>query len=371
MLDILLTIVLAIVVLGILIFIHEGGHYVSSRIFGVRVTEFMLGLPGPSVGFTIGETRFGVTCIPLGGYARVCGMESSKLSPSLQPVLAAMYRRGTANMEDIALDCGISNDDAYDALEQLVDWGSILPPTKQDKYNTYRTPAFTPSRKQIKAAKNGAALVSASSYEEGSPRTVDDPQALFESEYHQQYCSLPFWKRSIILLAGIAINLLFAIIVFIVIYSIVGFDAQTQSGEIVHVTLNPLDSLQMGIWYIGSVIQAVIGLFNPATTTQVMSDSASIVGIAVLSREAAEMGAENFFSFMAMISVSLGIVNLVPIPPLDGGRFLVEIIQKCSRRIVPTRIVNYISMAGMALFLVFFVVMLNQDIQRFILGNWD
>ena len=51
--DIVLMILYATIVLGFLVFIHEGGHYLAARAFGVRVTEFMLGLPGPSVGFTL------------------------------------------------------------------------------------------------------------------------------------------------------------------------------------------------------------------------------------------------------------------------------------------------------------------------------
>ena len=123
--DIVLMIIYATILLGFLVFIHEGGHYLAARAFGVRVTEFMLGLPGPSIGFTRGGTRFGVTAVPLGGYAKVCGMEAGEMSPHLEAVLAALYRRGTANMEDIARDCGISDDEAYDALEELVEWGSI------------------------------------------------------------------------------------------------------------------------------------------------------------------------------------------------------------------------------------------------------
>ena len=71
-----------------------------------------------------------------------------------------------------------------------------------------------------------------------------------------------------------------------------------------------------------------------------------------------------------MISVSLGVMNLLPIPPLDGGRFLVEIVQRIRRKEVTLKTLNYISMAGMALFICFFLVMVNQDVQRFVFGNW-
>jgi len=89
--DVILMIVYGTIVLGLLVFIHEGGHYLASRAFGVRVSEFMLGLPGPSIGFKHGETRFGVTCVPLGGYARVCGMEPGEIHPHLKAALAALF----------------------------------------------------------------------------------------------------------------------------------------------------------------------------------------------------------------------------------------------------------------------------------------
>ena len=136
--NVILMILYCTIVLGILVVIQEGGHYLASRAFGVRVTEFMLGMPGPNIGFKKWGTKFGVTPFLLGGYARVCGMEPGEMSPHLEPVLAALYRRGTANMEDIARDCGISDEDALKALDELVDWGSCTGPTKKDEYNTYR-----------------------------------------------------------------------------------------------------------------------------------------------------------------------------------------------------------------------------------------
>ena len=368
--DILIMLVCAVITIGFLIFIHEGGHYLAARAFGVRVTEFMLGLPGPSVGFTHGETRFGVTAVPLGGYAKVCGMEAGPLQPHLQEVLAALYRRGTANMEDIALDCGITDDEAYEALEELVEWGSVMGPTKQDQFNTYRAPRVAPTKRQMKRAA-AAGKSAPASYELGEARSVEDPGALYESEYKQQYRSLPFWKRSVILLAGIAMNLLFAMLVFILVFSVIGFQVQhPETGEITTIHASVLQALQAGFMYIGMVVQAVAGLFNPATAAQTVSDSTSIVGIAVMSKDFFSQGLIEGLEFMAMISVSLGIMNLLPIPPLDGGRFVVEIFQKGTRRMVSQKAMNYLSMAGMALFLGFFVIMLNQDIQRFVFGNW-
>mgnify|MGYP002772605089 CR=1 FL=1 len=396
--DILITIVCATVVIGFIVLIHEGGHYLAARAFGVRVSEFMLGLPGPSIGFTRGGTRFGITAVPLGGYARICGMEAGEMSPHLKSALAALYERGTTTIGEVAAACGISDDEAFEALEELVEWGSAVGPAKGDPEDVYRAAATTAPkacRARLARAKRrtvpiaapevgatlqasaGAAVhaepgaAAASAYALGEPRSVADPDALFAAEYSQQYRALPFWKRSVILLAGVAVNLLFAVLAFIVIYSVIGVDLQnTETGEVFHFNATPLQSIQAGFMYIVAVVQAVAGLFNPATAADTVSQSSSIVGIAVMSRDFFEAGFVYALEFTAMISVSVGIMNLIPIPPLDGGRFVVEIIQKIRRKSVSAKALGYASWVGMGLFLVFFAIMVNQDIQRFIFGNW-
>lgn len=367
--DILLTVLSAVVVLAFLVFIHEGGHFVAARAFGVRVTEFMIGLPGPSAGVKRGETTFGVTAVPLGGYARVCGMEPGEMSPYLQAAMASVYARGTALMEDVARDCGISDDDAYEALEELVEWGTVAGPKKTDEYNVYRTPGFEPTgRMRRKALQAG---IEAPAYAEGQPRPLEDPAAAFKREYSQQYRSLPFWKRSVILVAGPGVNLLFAILAFVLVYSVIGFDYQdAATGDVSHITVSPLRAIQAGFMYIGMVVQAVAGLFNPQTAAETVSQSTSVVGIAVMSKSAFEAGLVDALFFTAMLSVSLGIMNMLPIPPLDGGKFVIEVYQRIRRKVVSLRAVNYVSWAGVALFTLFFIVMMNQDIQRFVFGNW-
>lgn len=345
-------IIAATIVLGFLVLIHEGGHFLAARLFGVRVTEFMIGFPGPSVGFTKGDTRFGVTCVPLGGYANICGMAPASGSPHLKRVLGYVYRKGEVYSEDVAHDLFLSEDEAYELLEELADWGSIKRPKRKDKCNVYRTPAK-------------------GTYREGQPREVANLQTFFEQEQSCQYSILPFWKRCVILLAGPCMNLLWVLLAFIVVYSVMGLDLQnTTTGEVFHYNWAPWDAIYMGMNYLGMVLAAIASLFNPATAAQTISQSTSIVGIAVLSKDAFEAGFQDFLFFSAVISASLGFMNMLPIPPLDGGRFVVEVFQKLSRKIVSLRAMGYMSMVGFALFMGLFVVMLNQDVQRFVLGNW-
>ena len=346
-------VIFLVIILSVLVFVHEGGHYLVARALGVRVTEFMLGFPGPNIGFTWHGTKFGVTAVPLGGYARVCGMEPGEESPHLAGLMRVVYERGTVDMEDAARELGITDDEAFAGLEELVEWGTIEMPRETDEYNTYRAPA-----------RDG--------YESGQPRTVPNQQALYESERSQQYRSLGFFKRCAILLAGPAMNLLFAIVMFVIIYSIMGFDVVDQAtGAVTHMTVDPGRAIMAGFNYIGMVFMAILGLFNPQTAAETVSNSTSIVGIAVMSKSAFDAGLANFLSFSAMISVSLGLMNMLPIPPLDGGRFVIEIYQLIRRKSITMRALNALSAAGMMLFIGFFLIMLNQDIQRFVFGNWS
>ena len=346
-------VIFLVIILSVLVFVHEGGHYLVARALGVRVTEFMLGFPGPNIGFTWHGTKFGVTAVPLGGYARVCGMEPGEESPHLAGLMRVVYEHGTIDMEDAARELGISDDDAFAGLEELVEWGTIEMPRKTDEYNTYRAPA-----------RDG--------YESGQARSVADEQALYESERRQQYRSLGFFKRCAILLAGPAMNLLFAIVVFVIIYSVMGFDVVDQAtGAVTHMTVDPGRAIMAGFNYIGTVFVAILGLFNPQTAAETVSNSTSIVGIAVMSKGAVDAGITNFLAFTAMISVSLGLMNMLPIPPLDGGRFVIEIYQLIRGKNITMRALNALSAAGMMLFIGFFLIMLNQDIQRFIFGNWS
>ncbi len=69
------------------------------------------------------------------------------------------------------------------------------------------------------------------------------------------------------------------------------------------------------------------------------------------------------------MSLSLAFMNLLPIPPLDGGKVVIEAIQAVRRRPVSMRVQQGVSMVGIALFMLLFFVLLRQDIVRFVLGG--
>ena len=107
----------------------------------------------------------------------------------------------------------------------------------------------------------------------------------------------------------------------------------------------------------------------PQHTKEILDNSTSVVGISIMSSEAAEAGVSTYLTFAALISLSLGFMNLLPIPPLDGGKILIEIIQAISRRQVSARAQTIVSYVGLAFFLFVFVVAMRNDIVTFVIGG--
>lgn len=426
--NIISTVFWFIVIIVILVLVHEVGHFAAARAFGVRVTEFMIGLPGPSIGFERNGCRYGITAIPLGGYNRITGMEGGPENPNLAKVLAHVYRQGKTDIEHTAIACSLTDDEAETALMILDGWGSINAPGRSNKTDFFVAPAR-------------------SEYEFGQPREVPDPQALLDEERSHTYRSLSCVKRLVVLFAGPIMNLLLALVLFLIIFCGVGLTVPTttisnvvdggpaqaagmQAGDTIVavngqetpdwntlieataalsigqsisvdyerdgvrtqtslvVGANENGAPQLGIFagqaqqrlsvgeavvtswnFFVLTVQAYVNLFNPATAAQTVSQSTSVVGIAVLAERAASTGIVPLLYILAVVSLSLGIVNLVPLPPLDGGKIVVELIERVIGREIPVRVINAVTIVVIVLLVILFVVLLRQDIMNFIIGG--
>lgn len=129
-----------------------------------------------------------------------------------------------------------------------------------------------------------------------------------------------------------------------------------------------IDSVRASFGYAWEVVKAVVQLIIPTQTIGVLNQSTSVVGIAVMSQQAAEAGLASLLMIMSAISMSLCFMNLLPIPPLDGGKVLIELINLLRGRPISKRAELVISYVGIAFFLFVFVYVLRLDIIRFVMG---
>ena len=400
-----------VITLSIVVFLHEGGHFLAARAFGVRVHEFMFGLPGPKIGFKHGDTLYGVTAIPFGGYNKIAGMDGDVTNINLQPVLVAVTQGARpVSAAEIAEQFALDEEEAKVVLDTLVDWSAL----SYDKESRTWSPELAP----------------------------DDPDALFAKAKEHTYQALSFWQRTVVLLSGIVVNIIFALLVFTVLLSVWGqqvalnkvapvtggpalaagiakgdriiriegtktetFDdiitalSHTKPGQTVTVTLapdrqvtltlaeNPDDAklaylgieavpeyqrlplpraIVQSFSYLKLTVQGILGFFTPGKFTESVNNSASIVGIAVIAADVVKTSAVDYAWLVAAISLSLGLMNLLPIPPLDGGKVVIEGIGAVRRRPLSLRATTAASAAGLLLLVTFMVYVMGHDIFRIV-----
>ena len=123
-----------------------------------------------------------------------------------------------------------------------------------------------------------------------------------------------------------------------------------------------IDASAAAVSYAAQVGQFALRLLIPTQTMEVLNQSSSVVGISVMASEAAAEGFSTLIMLVAAISMSLGFMNLLPIPPLDGGKILIEVIQVIIRKPLSIKVQNILSYIGLAFFLFVFVIALRNDI---------
>lgn len=140
-----------------------------------------------------------------------------------------------------------------------------------------------------------------------------------------------------------------------------GIEAATEKQK-----LPILKALRYSFDYALRVAGAAFELINPSRAGEIINNSSSVVGISVMAANAAREGLAPLLFLAAAISLSLGFMNLLPIPPLDGGKVLFECIQLIIRRPLSARVQTLISYVGVALFIMLFIFLLHHDILRLI-----
>ena len=124
------------------------------------------------------------------------------------------------------------------------------------------------------------------------------------------------------------------------------------------------DAVRASVAYIGTVASSVLSLLNPSEAPEVLSQSSGVVGIAQMTSQAVSTGPFDIIVLLAALSVSLGWMNLLPIPPLDGGKLVLEVIGRIIGREVPLWVQGALSLIGIAIVLALFVFMVFQDVGR-------
>ena len=394
----------AILGLGLLVFVHEAGHFFTARAVGMSPRRFYIGFPPALVRVKRKGIEYGIGAIPLGGYVKIPGMHRPAPSdletffgPALAeaPQLLAPLERVKRKFEDGDMEGARP---LLGELEQAVEESEV-------------------SNGAMKAARRGL-------------NELKD--GLGPDAYWRQRT----WKKVLVIFAGPGTNLLFAIILFATLYVIgsggyrLGFKMETNAPIVDSVTSEPAASiLQPGdrivringkpasslsdvqnlieksggrpivvvvrrngmtlplrpvrprkvermsppqaTWEsvrLTAVITKEIGASLGRLVQGERKEVSSPVGIVEGSSEALDRGAEVYLWVLGLLSLSLALLNLLPLLPLDGGHIAFSIVEGVRGRAVGREVYERVSAVGIALVLLLFFIGLSNDIGRHV-GN--
>ena len=363
----LLTVISFLLVIGPLIFVHEYGHYLAARIFGVKSETFSIGFGRELLGWTDRRgTRWKVGALPLGGYVKFAGDMNPASTPSAAWLsLPAEERARTFQGRPlwqrfvIVLAGPLTN-----FLFAIMVFSAFFAVNGEP-----RTPPIV-AKVEAGSAAQSAGLQAGDEIEQIAGRTVsrfEDITLIVALRPGEQLDMVVLRNgRELALSATPKPDVIRDRFGNTMTRGLLGI----RSGQPVFVDLSPLEIPVAAVAKTGETIRLIVD-----TTWQIITgrrSTAELGGplkIAQLSGQQASLGWQDFVYFMAAISVNLGFINLLPIPLLDGGHLLFYAIEGVRRRPVASGIQDWAFRSGLALLLALMVFVTLNDLGSF--GVWN
>ena len=348
-----------ILVLGVLIFIHELGHFLFAKLFGVRVLKFSLGFGSKLIGRQWGETEYLISAFPLGGYVKMYGEQADEQVANedrhrsfshktvwqrfgivfggplfnllfavllffLMFVFAGMpepvdsTRIGEINPGSVAEQIGLKAGDEIRSInsQPVTTWEQISNAVKESQGREV----------SLEVARDGHQLLFS-----GRP-TMQEVKNLFGEVVGTRY------------MLGIV-----------------------RSDEIRYVDASVGQACQAAVvqtWNLGYL--TVMGIVKMIQRVIPASELGGPIRIAELAGQQLEAGWMNLLYFMGLLSVNLGILNLLPIPVLDGGHLVFLSLEAVRRRPLSERSMEISQKVGIAILGTLMIFVFYNDILRLV-----
>ncbi len=330
-----LTLIVAgIVFIFILIVGHEFGHFIAAKLLGMRVDEFGIGFPPRLFSKKIKETEYSINLLPFGGFVRIYG-ESAGVSETSKDDKRS-FSNQSALKRVIVVISGV-------LMNFLIGWLALSivfaagTPTRLIIDNVAQN-----SPAETAGLKSGQYIEGYSSVDEfigfvdsnkGSEITVNGLNMIPRENPPEGEGPL-----GVVLLEG-------------------GIQKESIIKSIVSGLISSIKLLGL---ITGSFVSLFSGLFTGDFT--MLGQVTGPVGIFGMIGEATRLGITSFLQFLGIISLNLVVLNLLPFPALDGGRFLFIAIEKIMRRRLSRKVEIITNAIGISLLLLLMVVVTIRDI---------
>lgn len=351
------SVISAIIALGALIFIHELGHFIFAKLFGVGVDKFSLGFGPKLIGKKVGETEYLLSAFPLGGYVKMVGEGDDT---ELTEADKARSFAGKPPLQRIVIvAAGPVFNLLFAYLIFIVVYMVGVPAA------TTRIGEVIKDKPAARAGLQAKDLVTAIN---GKPVDRWDELSSTIAEGKGQAVQLQVKRGTETLSFQItpekrtAKNLLGETVTTPVLGIV-------SAGEIVIDHFGPVDAFVKGSVQTWNVIKitilSLVKLVERAIPLDTIGGPIMIVKMA--GQQAAE-GSVSFLAFVALLSINLGILNLLPVPILDGGHLFFYFWEAIFRKPVSPRAREIAQQVGLVLLISLMVLAFYNDIARYFLA---
>lgn len=331
-------VVYTVVILTVLVFVHELGHFIAAKTSGVKVNKFAIGMGPAFLKKQKGETEYSVRIFPIGGF---CSMEGEDEESDD----ARSFTKKSAPVRAKILVAG----SFMNLLTAVVIMMGIF--------------LYTGMPTTVIGAVSDGGMAELAGIKAGDKILAVDGQRVKEWNDFAKLLSASDAGSVDIKVLRDGSEIVFTT-------ATVERDGRKVVGITSKLTRNPLKA---SIYALKST--ADMGKFMYAVLGQLVSGEVSAkelsgpVGIAYVVNDSASMGLQYVFYIVALISLNLAIVNMLPLPALDGGRLLFLIVRVISRGRLSESLEMKINLLGMTLLFALMIYVTWNDIGRFILNR--
>jgi regulator of sigma E protease len=343
-----------IVVLGVLIFFHEFGHFLVARLFGVGVEKFSLGFGPRLIGKKVGITDYRISAIPLGGYVKMIGEEpDAEIAPE-DISLSFTHKHVAKRMLIVAAG------PVFNILLAVIIFFGI--------FFASGTFILKPS---VGSVKQGSPAFAAG-LEKGDLITAINESTINSwDEMAEIINASKGQKINLAVRRGESTRTFSLTPEQVTTKNIFGEDVQryiigiTASGETYSKELNLFQAFSESMIQTYRVTELMVVIIAKLITGDISTDTlGGPIMIAQMAGDSAKAGIGSLISFIALISVNLAIINLLPIPVLDGGHLLFFSIEAVKGRPVSIKVREIAQQVGLFLLILLMILVFYNDISR-------
>lgn len=354
------TIISTVIVLGILIFVHELGHFLVAKWSGVTVLRFSLGFGPKLVGITRGDTEYRISAIPLGGYVKMLGEDAEEDVPEHFDPATGFPAQSVWKRIGIVLAGPLSN-----LVFAIIIFAGI--------YMFAGIPQITPQIGSVSPGspaahaglKTGDTILAIA----GKPITDWNQLSKAIEKQGPHPLTVKFEQQGEVKTVTVTPRVESVKDIFgqMVKRPLIGI---TASGKFSTKAVNPFYACYYSVVQTGHLcklfILTIVKLIERVVPLKTLGGP---ILIAQMAGQEAREGLLNLIYFTALISVNLGILNLLPIPLLDGGHLVFFGIEVAAGKPIEAKKIEMAQRVGLMFLVVLMVFVFYNDIMRLILGH--